>query len=114
MSRKDWIDARAEAEYHVLPSAFKLRPAPKDEAGLSVDVKSARSCHESLNKCHGVASLHTGRVRDLGLNVIVDAFPHGNITGLPREAQDRTEAERFASLLAKQARIVPPEGYRLA
>lgn len=108
MSRKGWIDRERRC---VLPAAFIRRPPPKDDSGLSVDVESPRSCHDTLNKCHGVASLHVGRVRDLALDVIVDAPPHANIAGLPRQEDDRTEAERLASQLAKQARIVPPDRY---
>jgi len=106
--RKGWIDWEAR---RVQPAAFISRPPPTDEDGLSVDIQSPRSCHETLNKCHGVVSLHVGRVRDLGLDIVVDDSPHANITGLPRQEDDRTEAEHLASLLARQARIVPPDQY---
>ena len=36
----------------VSPSLFMLRPVDTD--GLSVDIQSAKSCSESLDKCHGV------------------------------------------------------------
>lgn len=108
MSRKKWIDREND---RVLPAAFIRRPPPQDESGLSVDIASPRSCHETLRNCYGVASLHVGRARDLRLDVIVDAPPHANIAGLPRQEDDRTEAEHLASLLAKQARIVPPNQY---
>ena len=106
--RKGWIDREA---YRVLPAAFIRRPPPADESGLSVDIRSPRSCHETLNKCHGVVSLHVGRVRHLRLDVVVDASPHADITGLPRQEDDPTEAEHLASLLARQARVVPPDQY---
>jgi hypothetical protein len=108
MARKNWIDCTAN---RVLPAAFIRRPPPKDDDGLSVDVQSAGSCRAALNTCYGVVSLHVGRVRDLRLDVVVDALPHANIVGLPRQTDDRTEAERLASELARQARIVPPEQY---
>ena len=108
MSRKAWIDREA---HRILPAAFIPRPPPADESGLSVNIQSPRSCHETLRKCHGVASLHVGRVRDLRLDIVVDGSPHANITGLPRQEDDRTEAEHLASLLAQQARIVPPDEY---
>ena len=76
-----------------------------------MDIQSPRSCHEVLNKCHGVVSLHVGRVRDLQLDIVVDESPHANIAGLPRQEDDRTKVERLASLLAQQARIVPPDQY---
>ena len=108
MSRKGWIDWD---KHQIQPVAFFRRLPPRDEVGLSVDVQSPRSCHEILNKCHGVVSLHVGRVRDLRLDIVVDGSPHANITGLPRQEDDRTEAEHLASLLARQARIVPPDQY---
>jgi hypothetical protein len=67
-----------------------------------------------LKRCYGVVSLHVGRVRDLGLDVVVDEAPHANITGLPRQTDDVLRAERLASQLAKQARLVPPEQYETA
>jgi hypothetical protein len=108
ISRKNWIDKAAKC---VTPAAFVRRPAPRDEKGLSVDVESPNSCHKSLRDCFGVVSLHVGRVRDLQLDVVPDQLPHANITGLPRQEDDRTEAEHLASELAKQSRIVPPEQY---
>jgi hypothetical protein len=108
MSRKGWID---QAAHRVLPAAFIRRPPPADGSGLSVDIESPSSCHESLNKCHGVVSLHVGRVRELRLDIAPDEPPHANIVGVPRQEDDREEAEHLASQLAKQARIVPPGQY---
>jgi hypothetical protein len=108
MSRKGWID---QTGHCVLPAAFVRRPPPADGSGLSVDIDSPGSCHKSLKKCHGVVSLHVGRVRDLRLDVVVDDSPHANITGVPRQEEDRDKAEHLASLLAQQARVVPPDQY---
>lgn len=108
MSRKKWVDWD---KHQIQPAAFFRRPPPADESGLSVDIQSPRSCHQTLKKCHGVVSLHVGRVRDLRLDVVVDASPHANITGLPSQEDDRTEAEHLANLLAQQARIVPADQY---
>jgi len=105
MARKNWVDRTTQ---NVLPVAFVLRPAPKDPKGLSLDVDSPESCASSLNECFGVVSLHVGKVRDIGLDVVIDESPHANIKGLPRREEDAAAAERFASLLAKQARLVPP------
>lgn len=105
MARKNWINRQSNG---VLPTAFKLRP---QEQGLSVDIDSPRSCHNALNKCFGVVSLHVGQVRDEELDVVVDEAPHADITGLPHEVENRTESERLASQLAKQSRIVPPDRY---
>src|SRR5437879_6161107 len=105
--RKSWVNRETRA---ILPSAFLRRDAPKDEKGLSVDTLSAQSCASALSNCH-VASLHTGRVRDLFLDIVEDEPGHANITGVPRAADDRALAERLASKLAKQARFIPPEQY---
>lgn len=106
MSRKQWIDPISG---RVLSVAFILRPPPKDDDGLSVDIASPKSCASALSKCHGVASIHVGKVRDLGLDVVVDDEPHANIKGIPRD--DVAKAEYLAGQLAKQARIVPEEQY---
>jgi hypothetical protein len=106
IARKKWIDP---ASQRVLPAAFFRRPPPKDEDGLSVDVVSPNSCASVLRDCFGVASLHVGRIRNVGLDVVVDESPHANITGLPCSADDQTEAERLASQLARQARFISPE-----
>ena len=102
MARKDWIDFNAN---RVLPGAFLRRP--NDDDGLSVDIASPQSCANALSKCHGVASLHVGRIRDIGLDVEVDDPPHASIKKLPRPSDDAAEAEHKASQLAKQARLIP-------
>jgi hypothetical protein len=103
MARKNWVDRATET---VLPAAFKRRLSPADDDGLSVDVDSAESCATALRECYGVASLHLGRIRDIGLDIVVGSPPHAVITGIPRDADDRTRAERIASELARQARLV--------
>lgn len=106
MARKNWTDATTGS---VLPVAFVRRQSSADDDGLSVDIESARSCSLALRKCYGVASLHVGRVRNLGLDVVVDEAPHANITGLPRNTDDAAQAERLASQLARQAHFIPRE-----
>jgi hypothetical protein len=108
--RPKWVDPVTRT---VLPIAFQRRPAPSDEDGLSVDILSAQSCAQALRNCQ-VASLHVGRVRDLGLDVVVDEPPHANIVGVPRQEEDRTAANRFAFELARQGRLIPPEHYQPA
>jgi hypothetical protein len=94
----------------ILSGAFIRRPVDHD--GLSVDIASAASCTAPFRKCYGVASLHVGRVRRIGLDIVVDMAPHANITGVPRPEDDAANAERLAGLLAKQSRLVPPEAGR--
>ena len=104
MARKNWIDRIAN---QVLPAAYFRRPPPADEDGLSLDVSSPPSCAATLRECYGVASLHVGRIRDIGLDVVVDDKPHAVISGVPRREDDPTRAERLASLLARQSRLIP-------
>lgn len=106
MTRKKWVDPMTK---RILPAAFVRRPPPQDEDGLSVDIESPQSCVSELNSSFGVGSLHVGRVRDLGLEIEVDAPPHAVITGVPRETEDQAKAEWLASQLAKLARLIPPE-----
>jgi len=61
-------------------------------------------------KCE-VASLHVGRIRELQLEVIVDAYPHGEIAGVPLATDNPTEANRIAFALARQTRFVPRDKY---
>jgi hypothetical protein len=100
--RKQWID---EDTGRVKADAYFLRP---NEPGLSVNLASVCSpeqCAAKFRKCYGVASLHVGRVRDLGLEVEQDSPDHANITGLPYRAEDPARAERLAGLLAKRSRL---------
>ena len=95
-----------------LAAAFLLRTSPNGtrEGALSVSYDcSPQECADDFNKCYGVASLHVGRVRNLGLDVIPDEPNHANVTGLPHPADNPAEAERFARELRRQARPVWPE-----
>jgi hypothetical protein len=103
MLRKKWIDPVSGT---VLPAAFVRRDAPNDDDGLSVDIASPSSCAAPFRERFGVASLHVGSVRDFTLDIVVDDPPHANITGVPRRLEDLTRAERLASQLAKQARLI--------
>jgi hypothetical protein len=98
-----------------MSSAAFIADPDKDEDGLSVNV-SARTNLEAwlggFNSSFGAASLHTGRVRTLGLDVIQseidlhEAPDHAVITGLPFQDDDPDRAEYLASQLARMSRIV--------
>lgn len=101
--RKRWID---QDTGKLKADAYFLRDS---EQGLSVNIAetySPEQCAKQFKNCFGVASLHVGRVRELGLDVVPDSLTHANIIGLPRSKDDLAEAERLAGLLAKQSRIV--------
>ncbi len=101
--RKRWIDLDTG---RIKADAYFLRDS---EQGLSVNIAetcSPEQCAKPFKNCFGVASLHVGRVRDLGLDVVRDSRTHANIIGLPHSTDNLAEAERLAGLLAKQSRIV--------
>lgn len=97
-------------ETGLVKAAAFLRRRDEDgrltESGLSVDrasLRSSKAFAESFRKSHGVVSLHVGRIRDIGLDVVAAPPPPSNaeIIRLPDEP---AEEERLAGLLAKQAR----------
>lgn len=95
---------------NVLPAAFFRRELPQDKNGLSLGVDT--TADDYLKKrfrkpTYGVGTLHVGRVRDIGLNVVQDGPDHASLTGVPRKSENRELAERTASLLARQARWQP-------
>nr|MDQ2996790.1 hypothetical protein [Chloroflexota bacterium] len=70
----------------ILAGAFMRRA--KDVDGLSVSVAANYSKQQivlDFDPCHGIVSLHVGRIRDLGIDVQCDSLVHANIIGLPTE-----------------------------
>jgi hypothetical protein len=97
---------RASSWVDNLHEAFLLRAGERD-TGISVSYNcSPDVCRNTLQKSYGVVSLHVGKVRTLGLDVVPDELSHANITGLPSKEDNPAEAEHVANLLAKQARFV--------
>jgi hypothetical protein len=108
--KKGWIDDDAN---RIKADAFILRPEEGD--GLSVNIRSKTNLEVWLGcfkKSYGADSLHTGRVRTLGLDVgqteedLRDAPDHAVITGLPYQDEDPDRAESLASELVKMSRDV--------
>ena len=103
--KRRWIN---EDTGEVLPDAFFRRKA-RNEVGISVNIATALTpaeCTSRFDKCNAVASLHVGRVRDLGLDIIQDRPTHADIMNLPYREDDPPTAERLAGMLAKQSRII--------
>lgn len=103
--RRQWIDEETEK---IERSAYFLRKN-KNEQGLSVRIASACTPQRfaaQFRNCYGVVSLHVGRIRDLGLDVVPDSPSHAQIVGLPYREDDRPKADRLARLLTNQSRIV--------
>jgi hypothetical protein len=93
-------------------TAFHLKP--KDRGELSV-WKGARPAWTRLSRVRQVVSLHTGRVRDIGLEAYEDPDDedHGLVVGLPDPyASDESflMANRLARRLLDMSRpVAPPE-----
>jgi hypothetical protein len=90
------------------PVAFLLRPG---ETGLSVGLTYGAAI-SGLNKCHGAATLHVGRIRDSHLDVehrpTDSSQDHWEIVGMPNKEMDMARAMHFANALARQARTYNP------
>lgn len=101
---QNWVDTNSG---RVMPAAFMRRD---HERGLSLGVKTTidgylRKYFEKPT--YGVGTLHVGRLRDMKLEVVQDKSDHATLTGVPKASDDRVEAERLASQLARQARWQP-------
>lgn len=106
VTRRGWLDPDTN---RVKADAFFRRA---DEESLSVFIASVctpQECAATFNRCFGVYSLHTGKVRTLNLDVVQDEPQHAGIIGLPDPQERPLEAERLAGLLAKQARRITDE-----
>lgn len=111
LRRKDWFD---EDTKRITPAAF-LRWPGRDRDGLSVNIQARTNLEvwlATFNKSYGADSLHTGKVRTLGLDVgqteqdLRDQWDHALITALPFAEDDPDRAESLASELAKMSRAV--------
>ncbi len=108
--RRSWLDPDAEGGA-LLPDAF-LRVRPSDEQGLSV-AGSLDEARAALSNPAAVVSLHVGRIRDLGLDVIADPLPqvpgstHAVLVNLPQgDGPERYRARWLAGRLARMSRVV--------
>jgi len=65
-------------------------------------------CIESFNRCFGLATVHVGTLRDLGLEVIYDVEDSRKvlITNLPYERPAEAAAEKLVGDVAKTARVI--------
>jgi hypothetical protein len=116
--RVAWFDP--DDDLRVVDSAFaRRRPKiddggnvidPMDEDGLSLFDSfhiEARACIEQELTCHGLATLHVGKLRDLGLEVIRDPDNHRKVlvTNMPFENPGEPEAEALLDAVADSSRI---------
>ncbi len=82
----------------------------RDPTGLTIGLHDRFYRGNLTRPIAGIISIHVGHVRDVGnelevgLDVVIDDTPHGNILGLPfAKSPTRRQAERIASLLARRS-----------
>jgi hypothetical protein len=106
-----WID---EDTGEIKADAFIRDPA-RDADGLSVNIGRLTGLEvwlSSFKASYGTDSLHTGRVRALGIDVVQTAEDmtsdpaHALIVGIPSQEEDALAAERTASSLRNMPRSV--------
>ena len=83
---------------------------PGDDDGLSVYdsfLIQPHACMEDSESCHGLATLHVGKLRDLGLNVIRDPLDGRKIliTDMPLTNPGDEPQETLLEAISASARI---------
>lgn len=101
--RKGWLDESGRV------TAFAFFVDPRDPDGLSVNVQSLTDLEGWLSttfkKSFGADTLHTGRVRDLNLEIgqteedLRDGSGHALILGIPSQEDDPKRAQDLATAL---------------
>jgi len=117
--RGGWLDPdrktpqriKTEAVFRREPRIVKGVRDRRDEDGLSVSIASMttpRECAQKFRECFGIASLHVGRLRDLGVQVEPDPDDETKalLVNLPYENPEEADMEKFASDVADSARLV--------
>ena len=115
--RKNWYDPDDDSK--VMAEAFaRRRPRilkdgtedPGDDDGLSAYDSSRihrQACMEDCECCYGLATLHVGTIRNLGLTVIRDVADDRKIliTDMPLMNPGDKDQEALLESVAKSARI---------
>jgi hypothetical protein len=106
-----WVD---EETGEIKADAFIRNPA-RDPDGLSVNIDrltDRATWLSSFRACFGADSLHAGRIRTLGIDIVQTARDmmsdpaHALIVGIPSQEEDALTAERLASSLRDMCRSV--------
>lgn len=96
---KDWITSSGKVRKQAF---YRMN---KDKGGISVS-RTPENCADGLTEpIHGKITLHVGRVRTLGLDVIPDAPNHANIQVVPTRDENDRLARTLAEDLANMARV---------
>lgn len=116
--RKEWLDP--DDTSRIKDAAFMRRRPKRDAHNLIIDTMDddglsvydsfhieAQACIEDHLSCHGLATLHVGTLRDLGLTVIRDPDDHRKllIVDMPFENPNDVNAEALLDAVANSARI---------
>ena len=111
ITKSGWLNLDGRLNHN----AF-IRDPKKDSDGLSVNLRSRTDLPAWLSgvfdKSWGADSLHSGRIRTLGLEVgqtakdLAEQSDHGVIDGLPFSDDDPERAEYLAGQLARMSRQV--------
>jgi hypothetical protein len=115
--KKDWYDPDDESK--VMAEAFmRRRPFvrkdgtenPGDDDGLSLYDSfrvQRQECIEDSNSCYGLATLHVGTLRNLGLNVIRDPKDVRKllVPNMPLTNPGNADEEALLESVARSARI---------
>jgi hypothetical protein len=96
-----------------LRSGEVKRPAfyrREDEQGISVFPSPKYASLHLTGDIFGFVSLHVGRLRNHGLDVVPDQPTHAEIIGVPTRNKNQGGAIEIADLLRlREGRLVPPE-----
>lgn len=115
--RKEWFDPDDDTK--VLADAF-MRRRPRQRADGSVDEGDVdglsvydsfriqkQACIEDCLSCHGLATLHVGTLRNLGLTVVRDPMDQRKvlITDMPLTNSNDERQETLLENVARSARV---------
>jgi len=100
-----------DSEGRLLPDAFIRDPQHSDRLSINILRQTDLNAWlRNFSKSFGADTLHAGKVRDIGLDVVQPVEDRGNgsghalILGIPTQDQDPLRAESLASALAKMSR----------
>ena len=107
--KSGWIDPDKATAKGLKADAFFRRKIDTD--GLSVlkaGTMEPREFGATFNPCHGIATLHVGRLLDLGVTVAPDPEDERKLllTNIPFENPGDAAQEKLAGDIAKSARII--------
>ncbi len=103
LTKASWISQDGD----VALAAFYRRDVNDNISVFKSSVCPLEEAQTKLGGVKAIVTLHTGRVRDMGLRVVTDLdnTQHAEILGIPLVEDDIDGANYYADGLAEQARI---------